>query len=94
MRPFDDDFDDFDEYEEFEEIDELGYGGVQAIRRMIQDRKRNEYQFEEDRRGRQKGKHRRKHDDWSKYDDFDSSDYFEYNADEFDRYSGLDVGHY
>ena len=93
MRPFDDDFDDFDEYEEFEEIDELGYGGVQAIRRMIQDRTRDEHQFEEYRQARRNGKRRRKYDDWSKYDDFDDEDCFDYNPDEFDRYSGLDIGH-
>lgn len=85
MRPFESDFDDFDEFDGFEELD---HGGVQTIRRMIHTRPRDEHRLEEHRRTRPAGKHRRKYDDWSKCDD--DSDYFDYNAEEFDRFSGLD----
>jgi hypothetical protein len=85
MRPFESDFDDLDEFDEFDELD---YGGVQTIRRMIKNRPRDEQRLEEHRRARPAGKHRRKYEDWSEYED--DSDYFDYNAEEFDRFSGLD----
>ena len=66
---------DFDDFDEFDGFEELDHGGVQTIRRMIHTRPRDEHRLEEHRRTRPAGKHRRKYD---------------YNAEEFDRFSGLD----
>ena len=75
MRPYDSDYDDLDDFE---------VPGVRSIRHMINERQRDELQL----RGRRLvgpfGKIHGSDDDWDEFNDSD------YDADEFDRYSGLD----
>ena len=76
MRPSDGYYDDVDEF------DDTGYGGINAIRHLIDETQREEKRF---------GRRHRRPDkqDWSLYDDFD-----EYDEVEFDGHSGLDLGHH
>jgi hypothetical protein len=75
MRPYDGYYDDFDEYTD------VGYQGVAAIRRLINERQRREQ--------RRYGYYRMgpndewDDEDWEYYDD---NEYADYDADEFDRH--------
>ena len=76
MRPSDGYFDNVDEF------DDTAFGGVNAIRHLIDETQREE---------RQLGKRHRRPDKqgWGSYDDYD-----DYDEVEFDRYSGLDFDHH
>jgi len=76
MRPFDGYDDDVDEF------DDTAYGGVDAIRHLIDETQREEKRFS--RRRRRPDKH-----DWSSSDDFD-----DYDEEEFDGFAGLDFEHH
>ena len=80
MRPFDSDYNEIDEFNEF------GYGGIEAIRRVAKNRQQLEQQLE----GRKRRGHARKdpwdEDFWGQYDG--------YNEDEFDQFSGINLGHH
>ena len=79
MRPYDTDYDDLDDFE---------VSGVRAIRHMINERQRDELRLRGRRLVGPLGK-----DHWSdnEWDDFNDSDY---DADEFDKYSGLTIDNY
>ena len=81
MRPVNDDYDEYDEF------DEIGYDGVQAKRRMINDRHGR-------RRRGSTGKSIWDDDVWGQYDDYDDNDYSDYGEEKIDKYSQLTIDHH
>ena len=75
MRPFD------GYYEDVDEFDDAVHGGVDTIRQLIDDIRRDERRFN-------RRHHRLDKQDRDLYDDFD-----DYDEDEFDKFSGLNFDH-
>jgi len=82
MRPYDSDYDDFDEFDDFE------VSGIRAIRHMMNERQRDELRLRGRRRAGPSGKGSWSDNEWGDFNDFD------YDADEFDKYSGLTIDNY
>jgi len=83
MRPIDSNYNDFEDFD---------YGGVETVRRMIKRRQRDDLKHAVQRRAGLADKERWVNDDWGKYDCDGDPDYRDYDADEFDRYSGISTG--
>jgi len=86
MRPIDIDNDEFQDLDEFEDVDKYGRSGVESIRRVTNKRRSLEQRLE----GRKRPGHARK-DPWDRDCRFQ---YDDYDEDEFDRFSGVNVGHH
>ena len=86
-------------YGEFDEIDGFDYDNVGAIRHMVDEMLRQDQQIADHKRRRRARKDSWHIDDYGRSIDHRSIDhseneYADYNEDEFDRYSGLSIGHH
>lgn len=88
MRPFHNTYDDIDE------IDGLGYDNAGAIRQMIDEMLRQDQEIADHKRSRYA-----RQDSWriehpKHYGDHTTDRYVDYDEDEFDQFSGIDIEHH